>query len=557
MSGSVSVRAVVESWFLLLKGTRSLGERKVFFTLQENLPDSFSGLHGVTLLTRGRSDVARLHDGEIDFVLAHPELGLLVLEVKGGGISCDQRNQRWISSNRDGDFEIKNPYEQAKRNMYALIEELNASKLGKRHSFPIGYAVWFPDIEIGRESLGLSTNLQDITLDAKSLSAPEDELRRIFRSCLVRPASGKPAPSGIEEFVKHFVPNWKIPVRLSSRLNEEEIVLGESTRSQFRVLSMLGRKRRALICGSAGSGKTFIALEKARRVGEKGARALLLCYNSRLAAWLKTAAESYKNVDVFDYHGLCVHLCKLAKMPVPQPDPHGNRESYFKYELPEAMMAALEEISDRYDAVIVDEAQDFDPIWWIGIELLLSDSDENELYLFYDDNQQIYGSRLEFPIAEEPLLLCENCRNTRAIFDGFMEFYRGDVMPESLGPPGDAIEIVKAGSPSDEKRALENVIKRLVHQEQIPAAAITILTGAAQGRSIWKEVATGPASTVYSWKARYAPNVIACSTIHSFKGLESSVIIVSETSGFPMTKIRELLYVAYSRAKFHLIVARD
>jgi hypothetical protein len=103
-----------------LKGSLSRAERKVFFALRENLPEPFCGLHGVSILTRhGEPD--RLHDGEIDFILGHPELRLLVFEVKGGGIACDHEHQRWTSANLEGEHEIKNPYEQAKRNMYALI----------------------------------------------------------------------------------------------------------------------------------------------------------------------------------------------------------------------------------------------------------------------------------------------------------------------------------------------------------------------------------------------------------------------------------------------------
>lgn len=218
-------------------------------------------------------------------------------------------------------------------------------------------------------------------------------------------------------------------------------------------------------------------------------------------------------------------------------------------------MFALESVALRYDAIVVDEAQDFDPVWWIGLEQLLRDPDESQFYLFYDDNQRIYGSRLEFPIKDAPLLLCENCRNTRTIFDAFMQFYQGDAMPESVGPDGRAVEFLHAGTASDEKRAIEAVLKRLIHEEQIPAAAITILTGCSELKSMWKEGATGPASSAFSWKPVTVPNAIACSTIHSFKGLETSVVIVSETRNLPDKVLRELLYVACSRAKFHLIVA--
>jgi hypothetical protein len=539
-----------------LKGTRSNAERKVFFALKERLPEPFIALHSVSMLTRGVRGTDRLHDGEIDFLIGHPDLGLLVLEVKGGGIRCCHDEQRWTSVSTDGEYEIKNPYEQVRRSMYSLIDELKISKLTPRHEFPVGYAVWFPDIEIGKTSLGLSTSYRQITLDATSLHAPEAELRRIFSDCLVRPTARVPGLAALRELTRHFVPEWSIPARMRTSLNDEEHALTEATRSQHKVLSMLGRRRRALICGSAGSGKTFLAMEKARRLGEAGGKVLLLCFNRRLAGWLHEATADCQNVDTFNYHGLCEHVCKMAGHPVPQPDPLGPQDAYFRYELPEAMMAAIEESALRYDVIIVDEAQDFDAVWWICIESLMRDPVESLLFIFYDDNQRIYESRNDFPIQETPLLLCENCRNTQTIFTGFMPLYRGEATPECVGPEGRAVEIVEIASAVEEKRAIESVLRRLIHDEHISPSAIVILSGRAEAKSMWKDGASAPCNAVFSWRSPCPPNAIACSTIHAFKGMESSVVVVTEISGIPDKTARELLYVAYSRAKFHLIATR-
>src|SRR3954470_7413830 len=103
-----------------LKGALSSGERKVFFALKDNVPPAFTALHSVALLTRAR-ETQRLFDGEIDFIVAHPAYGILVLEVKGGGIRCNAQSQQWTSISGDGtEHDIKNPYEQARRNFYAL-----------------------------------------------------------------------------------------------------------------------------------------------------------------------------------------------------------------------------------------------------------------------------------------------------------------------------------------------------------------------------------------------------------------------------------------------------
>src|ERR1017187_5851543 len=102
----------------LLAGTVSNAERKVYFALQDNLPDTFSVFHSVPLLVRDPLANALLPK-EIDFLVCHPSHGLLVIEVKGGGIACDENKSEWTSTSSDGVVHpIKNPYQQAKGALY-------------------------------------------------------------------------------------------------------------------------------------------------------------------------------------------------------------------------------------------------------------------------------------------------------------------------------------------------------------------------------------------------------------------------------------------------------
>ena len=538
-----------------LKGARSSGERKVYFALQENLPAAYTVLHSVPLLSRPR-DAKWLLDREVDFVVCHPAYGLLAIEVKGGGIRCNAQNQQWTSISADGqEHVIKNPYEQARRNLYTLLDELNESKLTRRYSFPAGFAVWFPDVELASTHLAQGAGHREITLDATTLRQPETEFRRLFRECLVVRAAGvPPSAAGVEGLVRLFVPAWELPVRWRTSLAEEEETLVRATRSQHKVLSMLGRKKRALICGSAGSGKTFLAVEKARRLAMTGLKVLLVCYNQQLAEWLRIVTLDTAGISVFSYHALCFHLCEIAGFPKPKADLHGDRNQFFRYELPEMMLEALEIVELRFDAILVDEAQDFEAVWWIGLEQLLRDPAENSLYLFYDDNQHIYGTRIDFPIDDTPLVLCENCRNTQTIFAGVMEYYRGDSVPEPIGPAGRPIEVIETASDAEEQCAVTEIIRRLLVKEGIAPGAVTILTARAQKNSRWWEGMPITTGVVVSWTPKSVPGAVACSTIHSFKGLENSVIIVTEIAHAPEKTQRELLYVACSRAKFHLVI---
>jgi hypothetical protein len=238
--------------------------------------------------------------------------------------------------------------------------------------------------------------------------------------------------------------------------------------------------------------------------------------------------------------------------PLPTPDPLSDQKTFFGADLPEALLEALATTDRRFDAVIVDEGQDFDSLWWISILELLKNPNDDPLYIFYDDNQHIYSTNLAFPIKEEPFLLCENCRNTRQIHEEVMKNYRGNLETTCLGPDGRTPQIIVVSGDQEERDTLSGVINRLVKQEQVPVTAITILTPKAQGKSKWRDGERLGGFAV-TWEARANGQSIRCSTIHAFKGLESPVIILTEMTESDQTRLRQLTYVGSSRAKSHLV----
>jgi hypothetical protein len=539
----------------ILAGTQSNAERKVYYALKDNLPDTFSAFHSVPLLVRSQKAPALLPK-EIDFLVCHPQHGLLVIEVKGGGISCDGPEGVWNSTSSDGlVHDIKNPYGQAQSALFALLDELKDCGIGKKNCFPIAYAVWFPDIELKNTSLGRSTNYPDITFDSLTLADPKEPILHVLEKCLIRTAPRPPGPEGLQTLVKYLAPKWQVPIRLGTALREEEKAFFEATRSQYKVLSMLGRKHRALICGAAGSGKTFLALEKAHTLANAGNDVLLLCYNQRLAEWLRSQTSPSERISIFHYHGLCAHFCQLTGHPLPKPDPLSDTRNFFAAELPEALLDAIGATDQRFDAIIVDEGQDFEALWWISIQELLKDPAAGPLYIFYDDNQHIYSTRLDFPIKEEPLLLCENCRNTQKIHAEVMKCYHGASECAAIGPEGrNPVEIQVAGD-QEERTAVEHAVRKLLTQENVPTASIVILTPKAQARSKWRE-GEKLAGHPLSWSSPCPSGAIACATIHSFKGLESPVIILTEMAEPDTNRLRQLSYVGCSRAKSHLITVK-
>ena len=400
-----------------LKNTKSNAERKVFYSLKDLLSDEYTILHSVPVYRRS-SKGSRLVDGELDFLLIHPDKGFIVIEVKGGGILRDSFTGQWKSVGADGqEHNIKDPYEQGKEYSFAILGDLKKQNTTLSFNYPVSHAAWFPDINVKGRDLGISVELSGITLDKNDLGKTATSIPSLFKTCLGDKNNLTPGIMGVKALCDYLAPSWEIRISLSSVIKAEQKIVYEATRSQYRILSLLQRHNRALICGAAGTGKTFIALEKAKRIIEsnEGKKVLLVCFNVRLSEKLKELVNFTSNIDVFHFHGLCVAMCQKSNIPIPQPDPIGPPETYFKHELPEALLDALCQVDDRYDALIVDEGQDFDSSWWMPLSETLKNPNDDIFYIFYDDNQMLYNRNINFPIHKDSFFLHENCRNTKQL----------------------------------------------------------------------------------------------------------------------------------------------
>lgn len=534
--------------------TASNAERKVFYALKDLLPEEYTVLHSVPVYIKDESS-GRMYNGEVDFLVIHPEKGFLVIEVKGGGISKDATNGTWSSEDAHGNIHvIKDPYEQGKKYAYAISNLLEREKTTRKYDYPFFHAVWFPDVHTNQVSLGISDNLHLLTLGKQDLDNAEAAIPRVFRNCI---GGGRDVPEqdGVDAFRKFLAPSWKLSIKLSNAIEDEQRTLIEATKSQYKVLSLLQRYTRALVSGPAGSGKTYLAVEKVRRIHQQSPHAhiLLTCYNSNLATRIWSMLQDVDNVEVCTFHKLCVNYCKEASIRISVPS-QSHQNDYFDTELPGLLLNALCEIGARYDAIIVDEGQDFDPSWWPILEQCLNDPEKGLFYIFFDDNQGIYGKKQNYPIKQEPFVLEENCRNTKKILRLVNEYYKGVVNPVPLGPEGRDPEIYKADSPEILISTLKDIISNLIKSEKVHTEDIIVLTPNVEENSLWKS-GMEVGGIRLSWDLdSVIDKTVACSTIHSFKGLERPIVILTEIDSVPLGKQSAIKYIAYSRANSHLII---
>ena len=495
-----------------------------------------------------RDGIAR--DGEADFVIVHPDWGIIILEVKGGGIEYHANTGEWFTVDRDGvQHKIHDPVEQAKKSHYTLFEKLCDLPGWDRNRYvSIGHAVCFPNIKVPANSLKWDLPRQ-IIIDHEDIQDIEKSVLRIFEYYV---SAGRKQPLGLDRnrIVQDLLASsFAFRTPLGVELEEEDQKIIQLTEQQMLVLQILRKRRRAAIAGCAGSGKTMLALNKAKMLSDQGFRVLLVCFNVALAQYLRNYAPS--SVAVNHFHGLCKEMAQEKGFSLRRP---ASEQEYNDVILPEELMDAAEQLGPQFDAIIVDEGQDFKETYWIALGALLEP--DGIFYVFYDDNQNLYSGAdaLKGIIDDDPFILPENCRNTKAIHNFVVEFHN---QPDELicrAPLGRLPELSFYKNEEGLARMVQAKLHHLVVDEHVAPQDIVILTPRGQERTIFK-IGTRLGNFVLTDGNREWENDIQISTVHSFKGLERRIVILVEVDDAIRYKPEAILYVGCSRARTHLIIS--
>ena len=510
-------------------------------------------------------------------MLAHPERGILVFEVKAGVIARDAHG-RWWAGGRQLDV---SPWEQARTSMRALLHKLRELPDSPPDFHPIvGHAVALPDVD--RESAGANLRLlgpdvePDLLFDRSTLleDDPATTRRAVDRAldCWAGQSADRRAPG--EDGVRLLDELLTTPVELRSLLRSE-IAEGERevvvlTAHQLAALHRLQRNRRVHVVGAAGTGKTLLAAEKARQLATEGFQTLLVCFNQPLARLLAelTADDTARTgrLTVSTFHQLCEDLGREAGTVPEKPDPVTSE--WFSETLPDALDEALELLGPRFHAVVIDEGQDFAADWLVSLEALLFEPKEDVLYVFHDPAQAIYRDDVVETLGPVSYDLDENCRNPGPIHEFAMGHAPDAPATVALREYGRAPEIIEAEPGRPTLEALRAVLHRLRVDEGVRPWEIAVLVGGSlDGSATWLERRFGNevlwngqvdgAGRPRGLAAHDVPpqpsDTILCDSIRRFKGLERPVIVLVELR--PDDKRAEqLLYIGASRASQHLVV---
>jgi hypothetical protein len=523
---------------------KSKAERRVFAALRDGLDDGWRVFHSASWVVRDEGSGAG--DGEIDFVLVQPGGAIVCLEVKGGAIQS--KFGEWSRKSNGAWERMRDPFQQALDHRYDLERLITDRTSIRGRELFIGHAVALPDIPV--HALALAPDApREIVLDRNDLAEPAEAIERVLAyHAGSRDKRRAPDEATVEEVCELLAPTITIEVPLAQRFAEEEVELVRLTHEQSALLARRSRERRMVVRGCAGSGKTMLAVEQARRWAQAGLDVAFVCFNRALRDHLRQRVRD-DGISIHTFHGLCMHLAKRAEVELPDYRPDEPPQEYWLDELPDALMDAMTKLGPRYDALVVDEAQDLHTHWLTALMSTLRDERRNPVWLFTDDNQRVYESHLEIGDEYQPYDLTANCRNTQAIHREVIKKYRGEVVPSAVGPEGREPEIHLV---ADQRGTVAGVIERLCGQEDVAPQDVVVLSSHALAKSDLAHDFPG------RWRLtdeRGKPgDYVQLSSIRAFKGLESPVVILCELEDLDDMTADQQLYVGMSRAKNHCVV---
>jgi UvrD-like helicase family protein/schlafen family protein len=517
-----------------------------------------------------------LHGGnqpvrEMDFLIVSRRHGLLIIEAKSAEIALETRRGVKL------DEVHKAYFEQAKTLEMELAHFLAEAPLTCQHmaSYRAGSAVWFPFSQHPwpRDEKNTRGVPNPLIFDSVDLANPTAAVERAFAYLGRTNGSALVSDAAMDALIATLdQATLLMQARLSVRAPGDEALIQRLTEEQYATLEALSNYRWLEVPGAAGTGKTVLAYEKAFRLAREGKRALLVCSNPALATWLNEmrthdARPETAYFEVSDLRTLCQRAPQQGRLPAQVEDeaPEAVRAAQAITELAKQMRRKREPL---YDAILVDEAQDFDEPLWKPLQQLMRDQKTGLFYVFYDLAQRERDGawQVDMPDRRALMPLVANLRNTQEIFKLVARFYpdreRQHIFCKGAqGAPPVYIDpralSVPSGDP--EATALRQALDLLMEVEGIAPQDVLIITCRSMRTSRWYAggVEFSMGEHTIRQGAATVPGKVALSTVRAARGIERLAVILCEMDGLRGASAAyrdKLLYSAVSRAKHKLII---
>ena len=541
---------------------KSPGEKEIFELLKNDpLSSDWLVLHSLDTAKHVKQIF-----GEIDFVIIIPKKGILVLEVKAVKY-LSRQNGNWVYGRTQSSI---GPFKQASMAMHSLRQyiEVHAPELT---NLVYWSAVCFPFIEFSEKSVEWHSwqiidraairqqNLPELILNV--LQNARKHLAGVKTAKWFKQNNQEPSIKQMSRLAQILRPEFELyesPKSRKERLGQE---LKKYTSEQLIALDAMEENKQVVFSGPAGTGKTLLAIEAARRATANGSKVLFICFNKQLSNMLRDELRNLGTVEITTLHSFFMHLTEL--------DLPSNNGNFWNEELPQLAINKLFEMSEppKYDVLIIDEAQDI--LQWQYLEILdlcLVNGFDNGYWRVFGDfeKQNIYHPDDQLDIVEfiakygnnaSRFKLLSNCRNTPQIAQLASTLAELEPGYKKILRPDNGI-LIKTQYYKNNKQQEDLLIKTLgkLLEQGFEKNEIVVLSTKSNANSCAGNISTEPWINNLTGYSYEITDKIRYSSIYSFKGLEAEVIIISDIETLDRLEPHQLFYVAVSRAIHNLII---
>lgn len=554
----------------------SSGERELFYRLRDDpRTEGWVVLHSLEV----RRHLTKL-EGEIDLIVIVPGSGILCIEVKACDVSREAGT--WVypyGTSAEG------PFKQVSRAMHSLrkwLADSDASFAGLLYFSAVAFTEinfserspeWHPWQVINKSDL---LHNSPATLIGAILEKAHVFVRQ-RSSRWYDEVRSRPGSAVVQRITEMLRRDFEYQESARTEIERLERAIHRFTDEQMDAADHLAENDRVIFKGPAGTGKTFLALEAARQAIRQGKRVGLFCFNKFLGEWLEEQAASLRqeaHAAAIPFYAGTFHRFLMQQCPTQEYV--GVSPDFWKTTLPAAFCEHIltqVDSSPLFDMVVLDEAQDLiTPEYLDALDLMLTGGLKNGRWVFFGDfeRQAIYvpagtvfgaltpGILKDRAGPHATFNLTTNCRNARRVAEtltvvsGLTPGYRKLLQEADTG----TVDPVFYDSPTAQTRRLQSEIERLL--QRFRPDEIIVLSSRTAGQSCAAQLFSRDnlpfELSEMNSGSRRSLSAVRYTSVHRFKGLEASAIILTDLDKLEDEQSKALLYVGMSRARVHLSV---
>lgn len=547
---------------------KSSGEKLIFNIFKNNsFTNDWIIFHSLNLANH----VKRLY-GEIDFLLLIPDGGIYVLEVKGGDVKC--MDGVWYYTNRSNNTFTSNigPFNQAREAMFSLRNAIRV-EFGKNHRYTriiSGFFCVFPHINFDKRSIEYEEwQILDQDKINKGVNIFVNKL--VYNTIAKHKHQkwysendslpDKQVLSDISDFLRG---DFERVRTIRARLKEFDSQVDTFTKEQFRILDSIHINPRSVTQGSAGTGKTMVAIESAIRLASERKKVFLTCYNKLISEWMQNQLHEWDNyITVSNLHGYMFSLADGFDFE----KSNYSGQNFYEIYLPELLKDIFNKgIIPKFDKLIIDEGQDLIREEYLNLfdSMLIGGMSDGNWEIYGDFEKQAIYSQIQKKQMFEILtkfgefsnfLLKINCRNTKQVGEEtalISGFEKPPFLFEHLA--GIPVEYLFYEDDYDQFQKISYKLDSLLSQNLNFDDVILLSPKKLESSAVNSLINFGLKEIIPLKSHSKSKNHFCFSTIQAYKGMESNFVLVTDIEDLSSDIGKSLLYIGMSRARYGLVI---